>query len=344
MRIPTDSYIEYALELLPAERELIGEFSSWLPDTTVDCHVHSNLPFSVVEIDDDMYRNMVTTFPHFTIKQYRRFNKLLYPGKTVILPPFTMSYRGIDFRAANKYLLDMAGSDPTVRPVLYGLPDDPTYTIDMLSNPAFVGLKMYMLYFRPAASRISEFFTDEILAHVNLIVGTVILHPPTPVTKSFWDVAETAMRFPNVTFVVAHMGSLTLSSKGVEAVYKELAPITNIVFDTVVIPFSEILRTGLNMFGHNRVLFGTDQPLSLVRANVCINSVSVSSWPLLIPTIGQIQKKNGGTRICPRCYPPALDYNESAPRSDRGLRRNTQSHARHLLQQCPPSIQALRSG
>jgi hypothetical protein len=273
VEIPTDSYVKYALELLSAERELIDEFSGWLPDTIVDCHVHSNPPSSVVEIDDEMYRNMVTTFPHFTIEQHRRFTELLYPGKTVILLPFTMPYRGIDFRAANEYLLGVAGSDPTVRPVLYGLPDDPAYTTDMLSNPTFVGLKMYMLYFRPAASRISEFFTDEILAHVDLIGGTVILHPPAPVTKSFQDIVETAVRFPNVTFIIAHMGSLTLSSEGVEAVYKKLAPIANLLFDTAIVPSSEILGMGLDVFGHKRILFGTDQPLSLVRANVCINPV-----------------------------------------------------------------------
>lgn len=271
--IPVEAYVEYALDLLPAERDLIEEFSAWLPGKIVDCHVHSNPPSSVVTIDEDMYRNMVTTFPHFTIEQHHRFTELLYPGKTVVLLPFTMPYRGIDFRAANKYLLDVASSDPTVRPVLYGLPDDASYTIGMLANPAFVGLKMYMLYFKPAASRISEFFTDEVLAHVNQIGGTVILHPPAPVTRSFRDIAETAERFPHITFVVAHMGSLTLSSEGVEEVYKKLAPITNLVFDTAIVPSSEILRMGLDVFGHSRILFGTDQPLSLVRANVCINPV-----------------------------------------------------------------------
>jgi hypothetical protein len=182
-----------------------------------------------------------------------------------------MPYRGIDFRLANQCLLEWAIADPDVKPILYGIPDDINYTLAQLSSRKFFGLKMYMLYFRPPAVKICQYFPDDILAFMNKTEGVVILHPPSVITSSYEDVISTAQRFPGAKFVIAHMGSATLSSDGLEQCYRRLEKIPNLMFDTALTCSTEALKIGLNVFGHKRILYGTDQPLSLVRANVYIH-------------------------------------------------------------------------
>ncbi len=283
MRIPVEAYLAHALDLRDEEKRLAEEFSLWLPNIIIDCHVHLNPPESLVGIDDALYRNMITTFPWFSVEQHRSATKILYPNKRVILLAFSMPYRGIDFRLANRHLLELSVVDKDVRPVLYGIPDDIDYTVGQLATGKFFGLKMYMLYFKPAATSISQYFPDEILAFLDKIHGVAVLHLPVPIMLSYKEVIDTAQRFPGVQFVVAHMGSVTDSDKELEQCYRKLEKIPNLVFDTALVFSVGVLELGLNVFGHKRIIYGTDQPLNLVRARAYINPTLgerlVTSYP-----------------------------------------------------------------
>lgn len=271
MRIPVEAYLAHALDLRDEEKRLVEEFSLWLPNTIIDCHVHLNPPESLVGIDDALYRNMITTFPWFSIEQHKLVTSVFYPNKRVILLSFTMPYRGINFRLANGHILELAAADKDVKPILYGIPDDIDYTVKQLTSGRFFGLKMYMLYFEPPATRINQYFPDEILTFLDKIHGTAILHLPAPIVLSYEEVINTAQRFPEVQFVIAHMGSVTDSSQEIEQCYRRLEKISNLMFDTALVCSADALKLGLNIFGHKRIIYGTDQPLSLVRANAYIN-------------------------------------------------------------------------
>jgi hypothetical protein len=94
-----------------------------------------------------------------------------------------MAFRGIDYRAANLYLLKQ--SDVQNRIALYGPPDDPEYTIRILGHPRVSALKMYYLYLEPPATEIYQYFPKVVLEEAQRRDVPIILHPPRKITECF---------------------------------------------------------------------------------------------------------------------------------------------------------------
>src|SRR5216683_5185396 len=127
VEIPREAYLEYARHFRASERQLAAEFASWLPETIIDCHAHCNLPEHVRSLDERTYRHMLSTFPSFSLEESQSWHRLLYPQKRVRSLRFPNTFRGIDHKAANLYLLENSPRENRI--AVYGLPDDPKYTI-----------------------------------------------------------------------------------------------------------------------------------------------------------------------------------------------------------------------
>jgi hypothetical protein len=262
--IPVDDYFRYSLELKSQEIEMLQQLMGFLPDTIIDAHAHANTAAQVLAIDDGIYHHMMSTFPAFTLEQSQQCRAILYPGKSVKSLRFAGAFRGIDHRAANEYLVVNSPSEDRV--ALYGIPDDIDYTVGMLRSGKFTGLKMYYQYFNPPAWKIQEVFPLPILDLAQELGVPIILHLPRPITQSVEDLDQLLTNFPQLYVVLAHLGLPHIPVPGLLPAYEHFAQYPNVFMDTAMIPSREVVLMALKAFGSSRIMFGSDEPVNLIRS------------------------------------------------------------------------------
>lgn len=271
MEIPVDEYLAYAQALTPEEEELRRRAADWLPERIFDAHVHTNLPEHVGTIDAPLLGHMMTTFPSFTLEQSAGLRALLYPGRQVAALRFPMPYRGIRHRQANAYLLGQA--PPQDRVALYGIPTEIDYTVGLLGHPRVAALKMYYQYFSPPAQRILEVFPAPVLEEAQARGVPIILHLPRMITRCVDELLEVLDRFPRLVVVLAHLGLPHMPVPGLREAYAAVAKRERVYMDTAMIPSAEVVGMALEAFGTERIVFGSDEPLNLIRAVVYAHPV-----------------------------------------------------------------------
>lgn len=258
------AYMEHALDIRPEEAEKINEYSEWLPPVIIDAHAHSNLPEHVIDIPSKAYNHMLSTFPGYTIEESQAVHNTFHPATKVRSLRFAKTFKGIAHMAANTYLLDNCPEGDRV--ALYGLPDDVSYTVDMLADPRVAGLKMYYSYLDPNATHIYEVFKPEILEVAERESVPIILHPPKVITESIDDVLNLKRDFPRLKVSLAHLGLSKFDIPGLQDAYEALAEGTDVVMDTALNPSGDVTYRAIKTLGADRVMYGTDEPLDLLRS------------------------------------------------------------------------------
>lgn len=268
------AYLDHALDINLEERKKINEYAEWLPSIIINVHAHSNLPEHVIDLPLKTYGHMMSTFPSYSIEESNRIQNALHPATTIRTIRFAHVFKGIDHKAANAYLLENTTTDDLA--ALYGLPDDVAYTIKMLDDPRVKALKMYYSYLDPSATNIYEIFKPEILAAAEKSGVPIILHPPKVITESVQDILQVAKDFPDLKISIAHLGATKFDIPDLQRAYDLLAEQTNVMLDTALNPSVEVTTRVLKTFGSQRIMWGTDEPLDLLR-----------SVPYVHPALGQ---------------------------------------------------------
>jgi len=269
--IPVDAYLKYALSLTPKEKELVKEFSKWLPSEIIDAHVHSNTRRQCESIDEYYFHVPDTTFPWFEISKHIKVSRVLYPTSKVNMLVFPIPYRGINHRSANAYIVRQAAKNPLIIPILYGIPDDIEYTISILQTRRFYGLKMYREYFSPPVQKIKEYFPRQILKCCEDIGTPIILHLPRSLIECTDELLAIVNEFPNLKIVLAHLGLVFLPSKDLKKTFSRLNRYENIYFDTAMVTSAKVFKMAFDTLGYHKIIFGTDQPLNLIRGRMYKN-------------------------------------------------------------------------
>jgi predicted TIM-barrel fold metal-dependent hydrolase len=242
---------------------------SYLPDRLIDCHAHSNLPDHVAGLDDSVYYHMMSTFPYFTLEQSYHVQKVFYPNKAIRTLRFANAYKGINHKAANQYLIDNCIA--TDRIALCGIPNDVMYTTLMMRHPRIAALKIHPAVFPPRASKIYEYFRPEILEEAQSLRIPIILHLPKIITECADDLRKLLADFPNLTVVIAHLGLPHSPVPGLAETYAEFSLYGNLYMDTAMIPSKDVIKLALDTFGIYRIMFGSDEPLNMIRSTVYHN-------------------------------------------------------------------------
>lgn len=265
MDIPVEAYLANALQFKLEETKLRNEFAEWLPEEIIDCHAHCNRKEDVTYVGEKAHAHMLSTFPYYSLEDSARIrNTFFHPGKNVRTLRFAKTFRGINHRAANEYLLQE--SPPEDRIALFGLPEDVEYTISMLDHPRVSALKMYYSYVEPTATIIYEVFKPEILEVAQQRNKPIILHMPKMIVHSVADLEQVLADFPRLRVSIAHLGSTKFVVPGLKEVYERLAKYENIFLDTSLNPSGEVVRLALECFGSERIMYGSDEPLHLIRS------------------------------------------------------------------------------
>ena len=267
--IPAEAYLQYSLTFNSTETNLCNAFMDWLPDEIIDCHAHCNSPEHVIGIDEKLWQHMMTTFPGFSLEQSYAIQKLFYPSKNVRTLRFPNAFRGIDHKSANDYLLEHSRDEDRV--ALYGIPTDINYTTSMMKHEKVAALKMYYLFFDPPADKIYKVFPPDILEEAQSRDIPIILHLPKMITQCREDLRNLVDDFPRLTIVLAHLGLPHLPVPGLIEAYEEFALRDNVLMDTAMIPSAEVVKLALAAFGLERIMFGSDEPLHMIRSVVYNN-------------------------------------------------------------------------
>lgn len=273
-RINREAYLAYSYALKPDELRIMGELLSWLPDEIIDAHAHCNRAEHVLEIDDKTYHHMGSSFPYFDLEESEYLHQTIFPGKQVRTLRFAMPYKEIDHVQANDYLL--ANSNTTDRIALYSPPNAIGYACEMLAHPRVSALKMYYKAVIPWATRIYDYFPPDVLAVAEQLDVPLVLNLPTVITKCREDLGQLVTDFPNLRIAIAHLGSSKFLIPELRESYEEFAKYPNMFMDTAMNPSCDVVRMALEVFGADRVMYGSDEPICLVR-----------SIPYVHPTLGQ---------------------------------------------------------
>jgi predicted TIM-barrel fold metal-dependent hydrolase len=130
---------------------------------------------------------------------------------------------------------------------------------------------MYWYYTEPSAGTVYDCFPKAVLTVAEELGVPIILHVPRIITQCKDELIALCEEFPRLKVCVPHLGSTKFVIDGLAETYRALATSTSIVMDTSLNPNADIIRMALEAFGHERILFGSDQPLNLVRYVPFIN-------------------------------------------------------------------------
>ncbi|MEK7092840.1 MAG: amidohydrolase family protein, partial [Patescibacteria group bacterium] len=241
--VPRDIYLAHARSFKKSEQEFIFLFEEWLPETIINCHAHCNLLEHVLEISEQAYRHMLSTFPYFSLEESREWQKLFHPTKTIRTLRFPSVFRGVDHKVANLYLLKHSLSEDRV--ALYGLPDDKSYTINMLTHPRVSALKMYFSYIDPPATQIYQYFPKEVLEVAEKRDIPIILHPPMRITRCLDQILQIVKDFPRLRICLAHLSLTKSVVSGLEEAFTAIAQYPQVSFDTALVPSAEVVAMAL---------------------------------------------------------------------------------------------------
>lgn len=264
MNLPIEDYFTHAYRMSEAEVNICDSLMDWLPDDIIDAHAHSNLPSHVIELSSKTRQHMLSTFPYFSLEDSEKLRAMFFPGKRLRSLRFAKTYRGLDHRAANDYLLENSPSEDRV--ALFGLPEDIEYTNRMLAHPRVSALKMYWSYVEPSAEVIYDFFRPEILEEAQVLDIPIVLHLPKMIVRSLDDLKRVSQDFPRLRMVLAHLGLSKLVVPGLEEALTEASKIKTIFMDTALNPSVDVVAMSLRTFGPERLMFGSDEPLNLIRS------------------------------------------------------------------------------
>lgn len=262
------AYYDHALRLNTAEEQLREMLMPRIPTSIIDVHTHAARPEDVdlASIPDHVQRHMVSTYPYTTLEQSKSIDELLMPDKDVRKIRFAHAFPGIGHAAVNEYLKsEQPDGDKTA---LFGISDSEAeveYTIGNLDSGAYNGLKMYYMASVPPKNALYDYFPPPILEAAQRQQTPIILHLPNSLSNSMHEVQQLHNDFPGLPVILAHVGVTFLPHGKHDGTMKELAKISNTYVDTSGVYSSEVIAVALKHLGPGRLLYGSDEPLSLLR-------------------------------------------------------------------------------
>lgn len=267
MNIEIKPYLQHALQFNSEEIKMQNELLDKVPSKIIDVHSHIGLPNDAVGLDPGLLANLITVYPYFSYENHMKTRaKLWGENKNLKQVVFTFPFRGIDIRRGNEYIQEIVIQDKSFIPFLTGDPNDIDYTIGELDTHRWKGIKMYPEQLKPPAERIVDFFPLPILEKIDDLRLPLILHLPTNLMKDATELIRLAQNFSHISFIIAHFGMVRWDLDTIQKTLTDTGHFDNIFYETSWYTDKDILSKGLEILGPERILYGSDQPLNLVRA------------------------------------------------------------------------------
>lgn len=256
------------------ERDLIiyrEELAPLLPEKIFDVHVHAFskdfFPEGFEFSPQSCYRKFGGAFP---IALWRELMKELLPEQTVWVNCFASPNLQVD----RDRIPDVNWKNEFAMAIIS--PADPVEKVmNRIENSGAVGVKPYLNYAADYYGKksndveIFDMLTPEQLEYLNEKSLAVTLHIPR--SARFADPLNQRQmiglceKYPGIKFIFAHIGRAYFMRNIMESNISEFVQFPNAFFDTAMINSVDILKYTFDHFPAERVLFGTDSPIALLR-------------------------------------------------------------------------------
>jgi hypothetical protein len=247
------------------------ELAPYLPEKIHDCHAHiwakEDFPADF-EIPPRSYMNRFGG--EFTPDMFRAVMKELLPEQK-----FTFTGFGCPNRHTDRSKVPAPLQEGDFSEVLLS-PADPAEIIqERIEKNDSIGVKPYLnyaaeFYGKPSKDvEINDMLTPAQLEYLNRAKLAVTLHIPRP--DRFSDPVNRSQmmalceKYPDIKFIFAHIGRAYFMKGIFEAKIEEFIQFPNAYFDTAMINHAGVLKYTFDHFPAERVLFGTDTPIALLR-------------------------------------------------------------------------------
>lgn len=253
----------------------INKISDQLPDSFIDIHTHVWLEGHTAGRE---YLGRTVTWPSLVaaqnpIEDLNETYKLLFPDKKVTPLIFSCFLsRSENFSIGNSYI-DKEAKAAGYPSLFYARPDwsSEVFETELLKG-SFCGAKVYLSLSDPSIATnkitIFDFLPHHQLAVLNKHKKMVMLHVPRD--KRIRDplnvaqILTIAEKHPDVRVVIAHAGR-AYCTEDIGNAFVELAKAPNLLFDISANTNSEVFVQLLEAVGPNRILFGSDLPITRMR-------------------------------------------------------------------------------
>ena len=254
------------------DEKIVHQLSSFLPNKIFDIHAHIyrleqlNIPQTLKTIE--------TTGPSEAgISVWKNNLSKFFPGKELcgglFFPGVT---HHINVQNENSFLLSQLKENKLSRGLILLTPETSAQELtSLLSQPSIAGAKIYFYfskdkpilqsstigYFPEWQMEICNHFGSIIMIH--LVKDLAISDP-----ANIKEIQYICKRYPKLKIILAHAGR-SFHSPNSQPGVKELVGIDNVWFDTSAICEPESFKVVLNEFGSERLMWGSDFPVSQIR-------------------------------------------------------------------------------
>ena len=265
------------LDYRPFDREFYEEYlHPYLPKKLVDCHTHIWKDEFCVNQDE---KHRSCNWPGMVakdnpIEDLVQTNRELFPDHEVVSVLYSQTSVTVDLQQSNTYVAQSAKK--TGFPALYvAHPSKSAEEVerDVLANPEFKGLKVY-LEFAPAyipnnEIRIFDFLTPEHLALANKHHWIVQLHIPRPGRLAdpvnYMQMLEIEQKYPDLQLLIAHLGR-AYADEDVGQGLDYLKSMEKTVWDFTANTNQHVMERVLEQVGPERFIYGSDFPIFRMKA------------------------------------------------------------------------------
>ena len=258
-------------ELTAADRELFDrELQSFVPDRVFDAHAHWY----------HLHQFAAGTAPPFLqagpvaagFEAYQAAMAELTPGRTTDGVFFPYPHPNLDVAAGNAFLAEELRQAPGSRGHMLVTPaHEPDFIREQVLRHGFVGLKCYHLYATTQPTfqaHIDHFLPDSQLGVADELGLSITLHIVRPQAladpvNQAW-IRSACVRFPRMQLILAHAARGFNPHHTITGIHS-LAGLQNVWFDTSVVTDCGAIEAIARVFGHQKLLYGSDYPVSQLR-------------------------------------------------------------------------------
>ncbi|HMO57142.1 MAG TPA: amidohydrolase family protein [Roseiflexaceae bacterium] len=261
-------------QLTDVDHQLITrEIVPFLPDRIFDAHAHlftraHYTPNPPPAYFDDHY----TTFG---LAEYHRLMAWLHPERQISGGLFFgLAFTG-DRAANNAFVaaeIAAAAPDPVYGALVVAPDDDPDHVRDEIRRGGWRGLKCYHTMAQVAGpswlAPIEAYLPESLVQIANEAGLTITLHMvrdralADPANQQ--TIRRYCERYPDMRLILAHAARGFNPWHTIEGI-DSLRGLANVYFDTSVVTEAGAFEAIIETFGHQRLLYGTDFPVSHVR-------------------------------------------------------------------------------
>jgi hypothetical protein len=254
------------------------EFEEFLPEKIFDFHIHT---WKKDFIKDTISLERIKQNPlldqdigDFPIEDFDLITKKLFPANKYYGLFFGLPLKEVDLEENNDYVREVCRKKNT-----YGLyvpdPDLKEIPLDFFKN-RFIGFKPY-LDLLPADPQqkssspdisVFDFVSKKVLEYSDRYGLILLLHIPRKGRlgdkKNIEEITTISQEYPNIKLILAHAGR-SYCYKDIENNIDHIVGLDNLYIDTAMINDNSVIRLLLEKIGPERVIYGSDLPVSAIR-------------------------------------------------------------------------------